>query len=248
MRKWKCIIVDDEPPAIKILTSYIKALEYLEIVGICDNAFQAVEIMNTHKVDLMFLDINMPKLLGTQLMKTIQYPPKVIFTTAHKDYAIEAFELDAIDYLLKPVSFERFLKAVNKFCQFSCVDTVLINDNNPGFLYFRADRKMVKVFLDDITYIESRKDYIVIHRQNDADLKVKYAISSVEAMLPQNSFLRIHRSFIVSIHKVTAFTNDDVEIGKIEIPIGRSYHDICKKLTCNNNLIPHEDRKDLYDG
>jgi DNA-binding LytR/AlgR family response regulator len=248
MQKWKCIIVDDEPPAIKILTSYIKALEYLEIVGICNNAFQAVEIMNAHKVDLMFLDINMPKLLGTQLIKTIQHPPKVIFTTAHRDYAIEAFDLDAVDYLLKPVSFERFLKAVNKFCHFSCTDPVAANGHNSGFLYFRADRKMVKVFLDDITYIESKKDYIVIHRQNDTELKVKYAISSVEGMLPHNSFLRIHRSFIVSIHKVTAFTNDDVEIGKIEIPIGRSYHDIYKKLTCSNNLIPHEDPKDIYNG
>ena len=124
MQKWKCIIVDDEPPAIKILTSYINALDYLEIAGICNNAFQAIEIMNTHKVDLMFLDINMPKLSGTQLMKTIQHPPKVIFTTAHRDYAIEAFDLDAVDYLLKPVSVERFLKAVNKFCQVSCTQTV----------------------------------------------------------------------------------------------------------------------------
>ena len=248
MQKWKCIIVDDEPPAIKILSSYIKAIEYLEIVGVSNNAFQAIEIMNSHKVDLMFLDINMPKLLGTQLIKTIRHPPKVIFTTAHKDYAIEAFDLDAVDYLLKPVSVERFLKAVNKFCQESCTNPMVLNGNHPGFLYFRADRKMVKVFLDDITYIESRKDYILIHRQNDTNLKVKYAISNVESMLPHNSFLRIHRSFIISLQKVTAFTNNDVEIGKFEIPIGKSYHDILKKLTCNNSLIPHEDLKDIYDG
>jgi len=108
--------VDDEPPAIKILKSYVDALEYLEIIGTCNNAFQAIDILNNEKVDLLFLDINMPKLLGTQLLKTIQHPPKVIFTTAHKDYAIEAFELDAIDYLLKPVSSERSLKAFNKFC------------------------------------------------------------------------------------------------------------------------------------
>src|SRR5690606_25578896 len=106
--------------------------------------FQAIEIMNTQKVDLMFLDISMPKLLGTQLMKTIQHPPKVIFTTAHRDYAIEAFDLDAVDYLLKPVSFERFMKAVNKFCHFSCIEPVVANGHNTGFLYFRADRKMVK--------------------------------------------------------------------------------------------------------
>lgn len=230
MKKWQCLIVDDEPPAIKILKNYIEALDYLEIIGTCNNAFRAIEILNSRKVDLMFLDINMPKLLGTQLLKSIQHPPEVIFTTAHKDYAIEAFELDAVDYLLKPVSFERFIKAVNKFCQINTSEPETYS-TAPGFLYFRSDRKMVKVFLKDITYIESYKDYVVIHRQNDEDLKVKYAISSVENMLPQNLFLRIHRSFIVSVKKVTAFTNNDVEIGKIELPIGKSYADVFKKLT-----------------
>ena len=242
MRKWKCLIVDDEPPAIKILKSYIEALENMEIIGTCNNSFQAIDILNEEKVDLMFLDINMPKLLGTQLLKTIQHPPKVIFTTAHKDYAIEAFELDAIDYLLKPISFERFLKAVNKFCQINNVETDAYG-STPGFLYFRADRKMVKVFLKDIIYIESFKDYIVIHRQNDDNLKVKYSIGSVENMLPRNLFLRIHRSFIVSIKKVTAFTNNDVEIGKIELPIGKSYPDVFKKLTGDSSLLPNEDQK-----
>ncbi len=240
MRKWKCLIVDDEPPAVKVLTSYAEALEYLEIVGTLNNAFQAIDLLNNQKVDLMFLDINMPKLPGTQLLKTISDPPKVIFTTAHKDYAIDAFELDAVDYLLKPVSFERFLKAVNKFCHVNPAEADQ-HGNTPGFLYFRADRKMVKVFLDDINYIESFKDYIVIHRQNDADLKVKYAISSVENMLPQDLFLRIHRSYIVSMKKVSAFTNTDVEIGKIELPIGRSFPDVFRKLTNGNSLLPISD-------
>lgn len=230
MKKWKCLIVDDEPPAIKILESYIEVLDYLEVVGTCNNAFRAIDILNSVKVDLMFLDINMPKLLGTQLLKTIQHPPKVIFTTAHKDYAFEAFEMDAVDYLLKPISFERFLKAVNKFCQMNTTESVG-SSNGPGFLYFRVDRKMVKVYLKDIIYIESFKDYVIIHRQNENDLKVKYTISSVENMLPQSLFLRIHRSFIVSIKKVTAFSSHDVEIGKMELPIGKSYPDVFKKLT-----------------
>jgi DNA-binding LytR/AlgR family response regulator len=237
MRKWKCLIVDDEPPALNVLKKYTEALEYLEIIGTLNNACQVIDLLHNQKVDLMFLDINMPKLLGTQLLKTIKDPPKVIFTTAHKDYAVDAFELDAIDYLLKPVSFERFLKAVNKFCQINPVETDQY-DNAPGFLYFRSDRKMVKVFLDDIMYIESFKDYIVIHRQNAADLKVKYSISSVDNMLPQNLFLRIHRSFIVSMKKVTAFTINDVEIGKIELPIGRIYPDVFKKLTNDNSFLP----------
>ncbi|HET6557516.1 MAG TPA: response regulator transcription factor [Prolixibacteraceae bacterium] len=239
MRNWKCLIVDDEPLAIKILKGYVEALEYLEIIGTCNNAFQVIDMLNKKKVDLIFLDINMPKLLGTQLLKTITHPPKVIFTTAHKDYAIEAFELDAIDYLLKPVSFERFLKAVNKFCQINNVEALQYG-NTPGFLYFRADRKMVKVYLKDITYIESFKDYIVIHRQNNVDLKLKYAIGTVENMLPKNLFLRIHRSFIVSIKKVTAFTNNEVEIGKIELPIGKSYPDVLKKMIGNDLILPDE--------
>jgi DNA-binding LytR/AlgR family response regulator len=237
MWKWKCLIVDDEPPALKVLEKYIGALDYLEIIGTLNNACQVIDMLHRKKVDLMFLDINMPKLLGTQLLKTIKDPPKVIFTTAHKDYAVDAFELDAIDYLLKPVSFERFLKAVNKFCQINPGEAAP-HDNTPGFLYFRSDRKMVKVFLDDITYIESFKDYIVIHRQSDANLKVKYAISSVDNMLPQNLFLRIHRSYIVAMKKVSAFTINDVEIGKIELPIGRSYPDVFKKLTNDNSFLP----------
>jgi DNA-binding LytR/AlgR family response regulator len=235
MRKWKCLIVDDEPPAVKVLRNYAEALDYLEIVGDCNNAFKAIDLLNSGQVDLMFLDVSMPKLLGTELLKTIKHPPSVIFTSAHKDYALDAFELDAIDYLLKPVSFERFLKAVNKVCQINPVEAVK-NGNAPEFLYFRADRKMVKVFLDDITFIESFRDYIVIHRHNADALKVKYAISSVENMLPHNLFLRIHRSYIVSIKKVTAFTNNDVEIGKTELPISRSYPDVFRKLTNDSSF------------
>lgn len=233
--RYNCIVVDDEPHAVKILKSYIDSLNQLKIVGSCSNAFEAINVLTNEKVDLMFLDINMPKLLGTQLLKCLQYPPKVIFTTAHKDYAIEAFELDAIDYLLKPISFERFLKAVNKFCHTSSIEVGPI-DNGPGFLYFRADRKMVKVFLEDILYVESYKDYIVIHQKRN-EIRVKLTISATEKMLPQNLFLRIHRSFIVSIGKVTAFTKYDVEIGKIELPIGRSFSKVIKRLTNSDPIV-----------
>lgn len=238
---FKCIVVDDEPHAIKILKGYIDSLDQFKIVGSCNNAFEAIKVLTNEKIDLVFLDINMPKLLGTQLLKTLQYPPKVIFTTAHKDYAIEAFELDAIDFLLKPISFERFIKAVNKFCQ---TTTVEVNpmDQAPGFLYFRVNRKMVKVLLDDILYVESYRDYIIIHEKNN-EIKVKLTISAVEKMLPQRLFLRIHRSFIVSIGKVTAFTKYDVEIGKIELPIGRSFPEVIKNLTNNDSSL-----SDLNDG
>lgn len=236
----KCIIVDDEPPAIKILKKYAEDVGQLEVVGTCNNAFEAMKFLNEEKIDLMFLDINMPKLMGTQLIRSLRYPPKVIFTTAHADFALEAFELDAIDYLLKPISFERFLKAVNKFCHLNNVE-MDSSGKASGFLYFRSDRKMVKVLLEDIIYIESLKDYILIHRQNNADLRVKQTLSATENMLPRHLFLRIHRSFIVSVRKVTAFTNNDVEIGKTELPIGRSYTEVFNRLSPDNPNLSDED-------
>lgn len=233
----KCIIVDDEPPAIKILENYIKAVSQLEIVKTCKNAFEALDVLNNQKIDLMFLDIHMPKLIGTELVKSLTYQPKAIFTTAHKDFAIEAFELDAVDYLLKPFSFERFLKAVNKFSHIANFE-IAPEDTTSGFLYFRSDRKMVKVFTCDIQYIESFKDYVVIHRDNEPDLRIKQTLNHVENMLPGNLFVRIHRSFVVSAKKITAFTKKDVEIGKVELPIGKSYTEGFRKLIPNNLSLP----------
>jgi DNA-binding LytR/AlgR family response regulator len=233
----KCIIVDDEPPAIKVIENYIDLIPQLVNVRSCKNAFEALNVLNSERIDLMFLDIHMPKLIGTDFLKTLPYPPKAIFTTAHKDFAIEAFELDAIDYLLKPISFERFLKAVNKFNHLGNIEIVPTNPTM-GFLYFRSDRKMVKVFLDEIQYIESFKDYVVIHREKEAELRIKQTLNNVENMLPEKLFLRIHRSFIVSVNKVTAFTKRDVEIGKIELPIGKNYVDGFKKLTPNSLNLP----------
>ena len=228
---WKCIIVDDEPPALKIIKSYIDLVENLSIVALCSNALQAMEILKKEKVDLLFLDIQMPKLTGIGFIKTLAHPPKIIFTTAYKEYAVDAFDLDAVDYLLKPISLERFLKAVNKVTNSNYGAEQTIAPVRQGFLYFRSERKMVKVFLDDMVYIESLKDYINIHRLADKPLMVRQSISTIEAMLPPDLFLRIHRSFIISINKVTAFTPHDVEIGNIEIPIGRQYNANLKRLS-----------------
>ena len=227
---WKCLIVDDEPPALKIIKSYIDLVENLSIVASCSNAFQAIEILKKEKVDLLFLDIQMPKLTGIGFIKTLAQPPKIIFTTAYKEYAVDAFDLDAVDYLLKPISLERFLKAVNKITNSNMVNEPTSDSSKQGFLYFRSERKMVKVFLDDMVYIESLKDYIKIHRLTDKPIMVKQSISTIEAMLPPDLFIRIHRSFIISKNKVTAFTPHDVEIGDIEIPIGRQYNSNVKKL------------------
>lgn len=231
--KMNCLIVDDEPLAIKVLETHIENIPSLNIIESCHNAFTAIEALAKNNIDLMFLDIHMPKLMGHEFLRTLRSPPKVIFTTAYKEYALDAFELDAADYLLKPITLERLMKAVNKI---SIVQTVEIKEeqqllDNQGFVYFRADRKMVKVGYDDIAYIESMKDYIKIIRVADKPLLVKQSISSLEDVLPANLFLRIHRSFIVAISKITAFTNHDVEISGQEIPIGRMYAHQLEKMT-----------------
>lgn len=241
----KCLLVDDEPPALKVLTTYIGNMDSLELVGTCSNAFEAMQLLREHPVDVIFLDIRMPRLQGTAFIRTLRNPPRVIFTTAHKDYALEGFELDAVDYLLKPFSFERFVRAVNKLTTGN--DAAGGENTDPArssatpanlpvpasghalatagtaFLYFRVDRKMVRVELDDICYIESLKDYSRIVRKNEKPLVIKKPIGSLEQMLPQDRFLRIHRSFIIAVDKITAFTQNDIEIGRHEIPIGKLY-------------------------
>lgn len=235
----RCLLVDDEPPALAVIESHIDMIDGLTIVGKCHNAIQAFGVLQSTPVDLLFLDIKMPKLLGTDFVRSLRQPPKVIFTTAYRDYALDGFELDVVDYLLKPISFERFLRAVSKVMR---VDSGLIHsgqtenslvssagkpaDSLPAtpFLYFRADRKMVKVFIHDILYVESLKDYVKIVTTSAKPLIVKQSISSLEDMLPETGFLRIHRSFIVAMDKITAYTPTCVDIAGHELPIGRLYH------------------------
>lgn len=234
---WKCLIVDDEQLSLKIVEKYSKMVEQLEVVATCNSALKAMEFIKTDRIDLMFLDIKMPDLLGTSFIRTLPHPPKVIFITSYPEFAVEAFELGAVDYLLKPISFERFLKAVNKV-----VDTDYHNEKMNsapllcGHLYFRINRKMVKILLDNIVYIESIRDHIKIYRHLDTPLLVKQSLSSLESMLPHHQFMRIHRSFIISISRITAFTNHDVEIDKIEIPIGRQFFGQLKKMSLLKQL------------
>ncbi len=230
--KIHCLIVDDEPLAIDVLVSHINNIPGLEIVGTCQNAFEAMELLKQKQVDLIFLDVRMPKLMGHEFYRTLRNPPKVIFTTAHKEFAVDAFDLEAVDYLMKPITMERLIKAVNRI---SLAPIPVNSEENhlletEGFLYFRSERKMIKVNYNDILYIESMKDYVRVVRENDKPILVKQSISSVEESLPAHLFMRIHRSFIVSIQKITAFTNHDVEIGGKEIPIGRLYSHQLEKL------------------
>ncbi len=237
-KKITCLLVDDEPPALEVLKKYIHSFQNLELAGTCADAIEALNFLQQHPVDLMFLDIQMPQLLGTDLIRAIKKPPKVIFTTAFRKFAIEGFELDAVDYLLKPISFERFLKAVNKVMN-TTMEHVPENDHliaeqhnrqTDHFINLRADRKNLKVALADILYIESLKDYIKVVT-TEKTIITKQSISSIEEILPRDQFIRIHRSFIISISKIVSFTQEVIEIGKQELPISRMYRlDVKKAL------------------
>jgi DNA-binding LytR/AlgR family response regulator len=232
MNKIKCVLVDDEPLALDVLESYIQRVDGLELTARCENALKAFEVLRNQTIDLIFLDIQMPKLNGIDFLKTIQNPPKVIFTTAYRDYALEAFDLDAVDYLLKPIPFGRFLKALSKaFGQInsSTQHTGNITGNeeyepyiSTDTLIVKSDKKMIKINLKDIIYIESLKDYVIIHL-SDKRVVTKQKISFLEQKLMENNFIRIHRSFLVSASKIDAFTPSHIEINGQELPIGRSY-------------------------
>jgi DNA-binding LytR/AlgR family response regulator len=229
----RCLVVDDEPPAREIISCYISKVDTLQLAGECANALEAFSVLQKHSVDLLFLDIRMPQLNGNDFLKTLKHPPKVIFTTAYHEYALEGYELDVVDYLMKPVPFDRFLKAVNK--AYPAGASLIPTEtnrllNNDAFVYFRVDRKMVKVMLSDVLYIESMKDYIKIFT-GEGTLITKQSISSVEEMLPESEFARVHRSYIVSLKKIRSFTSELMEVSNTTIPIGKLYRNgILKKL------------------
>lgn len=249
-KKIKCLVIDDELPAREILKKHIAGVESLELSGVCSNGMDAISFLKDHTVDLLFLDIQMPHLLGTSFLRTLKNAPKVIFTTAYRKYAVEGFELDAVDYLLKPINFERFLKGVNKVLQLNLQNNSVSSENHAGtsppFLYFRSNRKMVKVLLDEILYIEGLNDYIRIVTVPKTIIS-KHVLSSLEDMLPANSFIRIHKSFIVAINKIESFNADSVEIGKKEIPIGRLFKfnlgKILNSTAASQAIMSHSSKK-----
>jgi two-component system LytT family response regulator len=199
------------------------------LIAKCDNALSALDWMKKQKIDLIFLDISMPFLSGVDFIKTLKKPPAVIFTTAYKEYAIESYELNVLDYLLKPISFERFLKAINKLEDrvSDMIKPVPEDADQDLFMYVKSEKKNIKILFREILFIESLKDYIKIHTLNKVII-TQLPISTIEQRLPDN-FLRIHRSFIVAKDKITAYTQHDLEIGKLQIPIGRSYKMIVSK-------------------
>ena len=237
--KINCLVVDDELPAQEILRKFISSIESLHLTGVCNNAIDALNILQQQHIDLLFLDIQMPQLTGTDFIRSLKSPPKVIFTTAYNNFAVEAFELEALDYLVKPIPFTRFVKAVNKVLSLTTSPLVESPANRPDsypedqlpFLYFRSDRKMFKVFLKDILYMESMKDYLKVIT-NTGQIITKQALSSLQEMLPEGEFVRIHRSYIVSVSKIESYSPEKVQVNKVELPVGKIYRlDVHRQLS-----------------
>lgn len=225
MQKYNCLIVEDEPLAAEVLEEYIKQVPFLQLQAICSDAIYAMEILQKEKIDLIFLDIHLPKLKGLDFVRTLKNPPQIIITSAYQDYALQGYELNVVDYLLKPIEFSRFLMAVNKLAEQK--ETASSTNSIPApteraHLFFSVSKKKVKIFLDEILYIESLKEYIRITAKNKSIL-TKFQLGQIEELLAKNNFLRIHRSFIVAKDKIEAFSATDIEINGKQIPIGRSY-------------------------
>lgn len=231
------MVADDEEIARGIIETYVNRLDQLNIVAMCSNGTEVYNALKTDQVDLLFLDIQMPHLTGIELLRTLKNPPPVIMITAYREFALEGYELNVIDYLLKPVSFERFLKAIDKYESIRNIDNVIPNsqlketrNDLEAFMYVKSDKKMVRVLLKDLLYIEGLKDYVKIHLA-DKTIVTYQTLTYFEEKLSANHFIRVHRSYIISLHHIDAYSASYIEIGKIQIPIGSSYgKDVLKKL------------------
>lgn len=224
--KFKCIIVDDEPPATRILKSYVEKVSFLEEVGIFNDSIKALEFLNSNKVDLVFLDIQMPQLTGLQLSRIILKDIKVIFTTAYPDFALEGFELNAVDYLLKPISFERFYQAVSKLNTESKIEVSSNNDNSSDFIFVKTDgkNKFQKLFLNDILYVESLQNYVCIHTLKQ-QIITHSSLKNVIESLPEKDFIQIHKSFVIALKQIESTDSFSVFINAKELPIGATFKD-----------------------
>jgi DNA-binding LytR/AlgR family response regulator len=224
--KIRCIIVDDEPVAREILENHLSKIEAIDVLATCKSAIEAFNAVSTQKIDLIFLDINMPEISGLSFAKSINKNIKIIFTTAYREYAVDGFDLQAVDYLLKPISFERLLQAVNKYLNETTpvltAEPVEIVSEKSESIFVRSDRKMIKINFAEILFIESLADYIKIHLKG-SNVVTRETISSIEAKLPQQDFIRVHRSYVVALNSITSFTSELVEIDKKQIPVSRSY-------------------------
>lgn len=232
--QYNCLIVEDEPLAVEVIQDYILQIPFLNIISICSDAIHAMEVLQREKIDLIFLDIHLPKIKGLDFLKTLKNPPKVIITSAYHEYALSSYDHNVLDYLLKPIEFSRFLTAVNKIKLTEIAGTSYQNmlEDRP-FHFFTVSKKKVKLYLDEILYIESQKEYVQI-TTSIKSITTKLQLSEFEDILPTADFLRIHRSYIIAISKIDAYSVSEVEINNKKIPIGRSYKELVMKILETN--------------
>lgn len=222
MKKYKCFIIDDEPLAIKVIEQHLAKFNLFEVCGTSTEPLEALTLVKQQQPDLLFIDIQMPDLSGLDLIEAMQSSPDIVITTAYREYAVEGFELNVLDYLVKPIPFKRFVKAIDKFLDQQQVKPKVPEVFDEKEIFVKADRKTIKLVLADILYVEGVKDYVKIVLEKQTIL-TKVSIGNFLKSLPEDQFIRIHKSFIVAKQKITAYTAHDVEINKLEIPIGRMY-------------------------
>lgn len=238
--KLRILIVDDEPYAIEVMENYLRNFDDMEIVGKCYNAIQAFQLLQQKTIDLMFLDIQMPGITGIDFLKTLKNPPKTIFTTAYSQYALDGFELNVVDYLVKPIPLDRFMRAIDKVYQLNGNKASAGHNyekpvgDTEAFLYLKVERKTIKINVNDILWVESLRDYVKVITTGNAYIS-KQKISLLEGMLPENKFVRAHRSFIIAITHISSFYAYSVEVNGHELPIGRNYkQEMQKRLKAEN--------------
>jgi two-component system LytT family response regulator len=230
----KCVAIDDEPLALELIKTYVKRFPSLELVAAFEDAISGAEYLNQNTVDLLFLDVNMPDISGVDLARSLTSNPMIIFTTAYRNYAFESYELQAIDYLLKPIDFKRFTTAVEKAIDFNSYKTVPQETNGDGAIYVYSEYKMVKIWLKDIIYIESMGDYLKIYQdQHEKALLTLTTMKKILEKLPENQFARIHRGFIVAVDKIKSIHNKKVQLADVELPIGDAYKDFIQQQKGN---------------
>ncbi len=237
-----CYIIDDEPLAIEVIENHVSKIDGLEVAATFQNAVKAFQALREQKVDVLFLDIQMPRLTGIEFLKTLKNPPKVIFTTAYREYALEGFELDVVDYLLKPISFDRFLRAVDKVFDSHepsnpTFEFIPESPETPHFVFVPSEKKNIKICLEEIEFIESKRDYILI-KTTKKEVLTHQTITYMEDRLPEAQFLRVHRSYIVNLKKIESWNHHEVEVGNVAIPIGRTFkQNAVKKLSTNSEVL-----------
>ena len=236
--KIKCVIIDDEALAINVIEDHLKNFEHVDVVATYTNPLKAFGLLEKEKIDVIFIDINMPQLSGFEFIENLSYKPLVIITTAYREYAVKSYELNVLDYLVKPIPFQRFLKTMNKVHQRIYLDNAVqdLNIQQEPHIFLKVSKKLIKVNLNDILYIESLKDYIKVITTL-GDYVVHKSLTAISEELPQSNFLRVHRSYTISLNKIKSVEGNMLEIVGRKIPIGRNYVKIARERIFNNEEL-----------